>query len=207
MLKRLFILLALMASVAGMAQNAIPFKITVDHDITTDVTFSIMLQENLDQMGGGSSWPYSFTGQGSFENPFEQPVEAGILTMLGIYGSGDGDGVNVFLGSEFSADGKDWSEVFSGPSEQEVFDALVKVRDANGDNAMVDAGLETIGQWFQANKVKFPRAGENAGFYNFSTGTSVGTGVWNQQPVPEPATLLALGAGGALLLARRRRRA
>jgi hypothetical protein len=211
MLKRLFVLLAAMASVAGMAQTTIPSTITVNHDINTNVSFAIMLQENLDQQGGGSSWPYSFTGQGSFQNPFEQGTEAGILTMVGLYGQGDSesvaDGVTVMTSSEFSGEGLQWEEFFSGVGEEDVLNALISVRDANGDQAMVDAGLNTISQWFQSNKNMFPRMNERATFFNFSQGTNVGTGFWTQQPVPEPATLLAVGAGTALLLARRRRRA
>lgn len=208
LVKRLALGLALALALIGSAL-AQPFEITVDHELDSpyEVTFAILSQQNEDLMGGGASWPYSFSGTGSFANPFEQGVSTGIATLIGLYsgGSGNDPGVAVLMNNGYAPEfvGMPWDSVFSSHTEQEIIDALLAVQaGAPG----FESSLDVIGNFFNANLDKWTSSGQAGSFVGYSSHTILGSGKWQQQPVPEPGLLIAAGAAGAFLIRRRRTR-
>jgi len=205
LLKRLALGLVLALALVGSAL-AQPFQLTVDHDLDPqyDVTFAIMVQQNEDMMGGGSSWPYSFSGTGSFTNPFEQGVSTGIATLIGLYsgGSGNDPGVALLMNNGYAPEfiGMPWESVFSSHTEQEIIDALLAVQ-AGGPG--FEASLDVVGDFFNANLEKWNANAQAGSFVGYSSHTILGSGSWQQQPVPEPGLLIAAGAAGAFMIRRR----
>lgn len=207
--------LALLAALAtSAAVLAAPGDITVNHELRdgADVPFSIMFQQDADLNGGGTSWPYSFSGTGSFQNPFSQGEDVGLLTMLGLYTLNDsgftGDGVAILLNQTAAANAVEFEfEVFfPGYTEEEIISALEALRDSNGNQAEVDAAFEVLNPFVNSNWGNFATNGENGTFVGFSTGTNLGPGSWSQQPVPEPGLMIGAGLGLAALIARRRKK-
>lgn len=210
-LKRLALTLVLGATLVASAL-AQPFKITVEHDLdpTYDVPFAVMFQENLDQMGGGASWPYSFSGTGSFDNAFEQGVETGILSMIGLYtGVANMDteigspGLVMMMRNAYALEiiGLPFENLFSSHTEAELIAALQGVQ-AGGEG--YEANLDLVGDFFNQNKQYWASAGETASFIGFSDAKNFGSGSWQQQPVPEPGLMLAGGAALAFFVRRKK---
>jgi hypothetical protein len=192
------------AAVMSFAQN--PGRIQVEHDIKDEVIFAIMLQQNLDLTGGGTSYPYQFSGSGSFENPFDQGTEAGIVTLLGIYEDSTGSmGVSTMVSQAFAnnAVGKNWEDVFTGQDEGTIKEFLLTLKDPI-EGTDLDSVTSLLYSFFESNISAFAKNGEDAAFLHFSVGSQNGTGKWTQQPVPEPSAMLILGAGAGLALLRRK---
>lgn len=204
--KRLVLAISLALAMAASA-FAQPFQITVDHDLDSqyNIPFAVMLQQNEDQMGGGASWAYSVSGAGTITNPFEQGASTGILTLIGLYngGSGNDPGVAMLMGNGYAPEfvGMPWESIFSSHTEQEIIDALLGVQ-AGGSS--VDPGIEVLSEFFNQNLSVFAGNMESASFVGYSSHTILGSGSWQQQPVPEPGLLLAAGAGLAFFVRRRK---
>lgn len=210
-LKRLALTLVLGAALVASAL-AQPLKITVEHDLDEvyNVPFAIMFQQNADQMGGGSSWPYSFSGAGSFDNPFEQGTEAGIISMIGLYeGVANSDteigdpGLVMLMRNAYALEigGLTFEQVFPGYSETDLIEALKVVR---AGEPGFEASLDLVGNFFNQNPLYWASAGESASFIGFSEAKNLGSGSWQQQPVPEPGLMLAGGAALAFFIRRKK---
>ncbi len=210
-LKRAALTLVIGAALLGSAL-AQPFKITIDHDLdeSFNVPFAVMFQENADEMGGGASWPYSFSGSGSFDNPFEQSVETGILSVFGLY-SGvaamdteiSNPGLVMMMRNSMASEfiGSSFESIFSSHTEAQIISALQAVQ-AGGDG--YEESLDIVGSFFNDNKHFWASAGESASFVGFSSAKNLGAGSWQQQPVPEPGLMLAGGAALAFFIRRRK---
>lgn len=200
--------------------SADPFLINVNHSLSDGVVMDPMLmsQQNLDGSGGGTSWPYSFSSFGNFDNPFEQNTPVGTLSMLGLYtaqGMSFGDpstsGVSFLINGSAAAGivGKSWNDIFPTYSLADIRLGLTNILTANGDQGKLDAGFAVLDPFMQANKNLFLTEGEFGSFVGFeeqvTDSRNFGVGQWTAKPVPEPGTMLALGLGGAMLLRRRRR--
>lgn len=210
-LKRLALTLAFGAALVA-SVVAQPFKINVDHDLDSVnfVPFAIMFQQNADLMGGGASWPYSFSGTGSFDNPFEQGVETGILSLIGVYENfaamdpGDGTpGLIMLMRNAYASEiiGSPFENLFTSHSESELIAAIQAVQ-AGGEG--YEASLDLVGDFFNQNQQYWASAGESASFVGFSDAKLLGSGTWNQQPVPEPGLMLAGGAALAFFIRRKK---
>lgn len=210
-LKRLALTLVLGAALVASAL-AQPLKISVEHDLDEvyNIPFAIMFQQNADQMGGGSSWPYSFSGVGSFDNPFEQGTEAGLLSMIGLYnGVAASDteignpGLVMMMKNGFALEilGVPFEQVFPGYSEAALIEALQTVQ---AGQPGYETSLDLVGNFFNQNPNFWASAGESASFIGFSDAKNLGSGTWNQQPVPEPGLLLAGGAALAFFIRRKK---
>lgn len=210
-LKRLALTLVMGAALVGSAL-AQPFNIFVDHELDElyDVPFSVMVQENADQQGGGISWPYSFNGAGSFQNYFEQGVETGLLSMIGLYtdvapmDTGITDpGLVMLIKNGFALEilGSSFENVFPNYNEADLIEALLAIREG-GDG--VDNGVNLVTSFFNDNKNFWASEGESASFIGFSDAKNLGSGSWQQQPVPEPGLMLAGGAALAFFIRRKK---
>ena len=88
-----------------------------------------------------------------------------------------------------------------GTSESSIVSALQGVY--SGDYSTLLASINTLNSFANANLDKLPIGLAGGSLLAFSDGVPVGT--VNAAPVPEPATLAALGLGAAALLRRRRK--
>ncbi|MCG9896049.1 MAG: PEP-CTERM sorting domain-containing protein [Fimbriimonadaceae bacterium] len=200
---------ALAIASSAFAQEAVPYRIDIEHDLPSgvSVTDSIILDTNPNFNGGSSTWSFSFSGTGSFSNPFEYSEIPAYLTVFGLYEDGDQNtGVTVLARASLADQnvGLPWEDVFLGGfTEAEVAEAITRIVTADGDEAQLNAGFSVIDPFYAENFNLWPTEGEAGIWLGFSDASDFGAGQWTATPVPEPASLLVLAAGAGLMAARR----
>lgn len=128
-------------------------------------------------------------------------------TLIGTYGGGAGIVLGLNPEAAANAIGTEFSTLFPGVNEASLVSSVQSShRVLNGSGSFADLlNLGTAKNFLENNRSMFAQGLTGGSLVAFSTGQDVGTLVATPTAVPEPASMIALGAGAAALMRRRRR--
>lgn len=199
--------LAIILSTSAFAQNA--FSLNLSPTVADVSNVSVLLSYTDSGSTAGFGVPLGLSAAAGTTTVTDFSTNVGLDTLqygfLGTYGT---DGVTIGIDSAVadSVIGQTWEQIFTNPLFAEATVRSAISTNNFGIQQLFADYLTTVQVSVGGtNRDLFAGIGQEVTLVNFSTASRNGVG--NLTPVPEPATMLALGAGVAGILRRRSKKA